>query len=81
MLPDRVSNPGPLTYESGALLIALWGAIFFFCYDQYTHIIIICFGRIHILFNLKSDNLILYTMAVPILRFQHQSKICVSVSI
>ena len=23
MLPDRVSNPGPLTYESGALLIAL----------------------------------------------------------
>ena len=25
MLPDRVSNPGPLTYESGALLIALRG--------------------------------------------------------
>ena len=23
MLPDRVSNPGPLTYESGALTIAL----------------------------------------------------------
>ena len=23
MLPDRVSNPGPLTYESGALLTAL----------------------------------------------------------
>ena len=23
MWPDRVSNPGPLTYESGALLIAL----------------------------------------------------------
>ena len=23
MLPDRVSNPGPLTYESGALPIAL----------------------------------------------------------
>ena len=23
MLPDRVSNPGPLTYESGALRIAL----------------------------------------------------------
>ena len=22
MLPDRVSNPGPLTYKSGALLIA-----------------------------------------------------------
>ena len=25
MLPDRVSNPGPLTYESVALLIALHG--------------------------------------------------------
>ena len=25
MLPDRVSNQGPLTYESGALLIALRG--------------------------------------------------------
>ena len=25
MLPDRVSNPGPLTYASGALPIALRG--------------------------------------------------------
>ena len=25
MLPDRVSNPGPLTYESGAQPIALQG--------------------------------------------------------
>ena len=25
MLPDRVSNPGPLTYESGALPMALRG--------------------------------------------------------
>ena len=25
MLPDRVLNPGPLTYESGALTIALRG--------------------------------------------------------
>ena len=25
MLPARVSNPGPLTYESGALPIALRG--------------------------------------------------------
>ena len=25
MLPDQVSNPGPLTYESGALQIALRG--------------------------------------------------------
>ena len=27
MLPDRVSNPGPLTYESGALPIALCGQV------------------------------------------------------
>ena len=27
MLPDRVSNPGPLTYESGALpIVLLWNA-------------------------------------------------------
>ena len=26
MLPDRLSNPGPLTYESGALPIALRGS-------------------------------------------------------
>ena len=25
MLPDRISNPGPLRYESGALPIALRG--------------------------------------------------------
>ena len=30
MLPDRVSNPGPLTYESGALPIALRGPAFLF---------------------------------------------------
>ena len=29
MLPDRVSNPGPLTYESGALPIALRGPAIF----------------------------------------------------
>ena len=28
MLPDRVSNPGSLTYESGALPIALRGPAF-----------------------------------------------------
>ena len=27
MLPNRVSNPGPLTYESGALPIALRGPV------------------------------------------------------
>ena len=29
MLPDRVSNPGPLTYESGALPIALMATCIF----------------------------------------------------
>ena len=31
MLPDRVSNPGPLTYESGALPIALRGPALSMC--------------------------------------------------
>ena len=30
MLPDRVSNPGPLTYESGILPIALRGPAKFY---------------------------------------------------
>ena len=33
MLPDRVSNPGPLTYESGALPIALRGPAVCCCRD------------------------------------------------
>ena len=31
MLPDWVSNPGPLTYESGALPIALRGPADIIC--------------------------------------------------
>ena len=31
MLPDRVSNSGPLTYESGALPIALRGPAYIVC--------------------------------------------------
>ena len=31
MWPDRVSNPGPLTYESGALSTALRGLAFIPC--------------------------------------------------
>ena len=34
MLPDRVSNPGPLTYESGALPIALRGPATRFLINQ-----------------------------------------------
>ena len=32
MLPDRVSNPGPLIYESGALPIVLRGPAFKWAY-------------------------------------------------
>ena len=31
MLPDRVANPGPLTYESCALPIALRGPAIYIC--------------------------------------------------
>ena len=38
MLPDRVSNPGPLTYESGALPIALRGpALLIGYHETYSH--------------------------------------------
>ena len=42
MLPDRVSNPGPLTYESGALPIALRGPAFSFTDDDGW--LVGCFG-------------------------------------
>ena len=38
MLPDRVSNPGPLTYESGALPIALRGPAKEFGYNDRKYI-------------------------------------------
>ena len=47
MLPDRVSNPGPLTYESGALAIALCGpATSRDCSDQTAPIVLVCDGRL-----------------------------------
>ena len=36
MLPDRVSNPGPLTYESGVLPIALRGPALPWTYNNNT---------------------------------------------
>ena len=36
MLPDQVSNPGPLTYESGALPIALRGPAGEYVYNIYV---------------------------------------------
>ena len=41
MLPDRVSNLGPLTYESGALPIALRGLAF---YESYVFVVCVCGG-------------------------------------
>ena len=36
MLPDRVSNPGPLTYESGALPIVLRGPTVIYVFLTFT---------------------------------------------
>ena len=55
MLPDRVSNPGPLTYESGALPIALRGpANFLEEHAIFTDIIILLI-RQNSVFGNKSD--------------------------
>ena len=45
MWPDRVSNPGPLTYESGALPIALRGpACYLYLKNSVVQIRIILYG-------------------------------------
>ena len=44
MLPDRVSNPGPLTYKSGVLPIALPGPATYILYraeDKKEYLVII----------------------------------------
>ena len=41
MLPDRVSNPGPLTYESGALPIALRGPAHYRALEKKGYLMII----------------------------------------
>ena len=47
MLPDRVSNPGPLTYESGALAIALrCPATLYIQFHSYLYIMI--FPRLYL---------------------------------
>ena len=61
MLPDRVSNPGPLTYESGALLIALRGPANFkmrWFIIRPPHLDLPCL-QIHFLFFFKCLYLIL----------------------
>ena len=46
MLPDRVSNPGPLTYESGALPIALRGPAKLLCTSPIRVAISVCLGEV-----------------------------------
>ena len=46
MLPDRVSNPGPMTYESGALPIALRGPA-----HDHLYLIRIYLGIMNIKYN------------------------------
>ena len=59
MLPDQVSNPGPLTYESGALPIALRGpAMIMFN----LHKLISYFDVIGCKNKGKLDNVTFYTM-------------------
>ena len=41
MLPDRVLNPGPLTYESGALMTALCGPANLYCLSFLTKSLIL----------------------------------------
>ena len=56
MWPDRVSNPGPLTYESGALLTALCGPVLSHkTYHQDIHMKIIKPEKICMFRNLNSE--------------------------
>ena len=52
MLPDRVSNPGPLTYESGALPIALRGPAGQASHDELFHLDLNCLPSIHKILNM-----------------------------
>ena len=50
MLPDRVSNPGPLTYESGALPIAkLWKKIIMYIEEGTPLLSLFVFVLCHLL--------------------------------
>ena len=54
MLPDRVSNPGPLTYESGALPIALRGPAYTTVTPNYPSILTL----LHVLLIFQSGALV-----------------------
>ena len=57
MLPDLVSNPGPLTYESGALPIALRGPAHRSVYDLTGLILAILYRKVsHMLYAKYQPN-------------------------
>ena len=56
MLPDRVSNPGPLTYESDALPIALRGPALCFVGWKMLKSNFVCLKKELHLKTLKSDH-------------------------
>ena len=53
MLPDRVSNPGPLTYKSGALPIALRGPALLFWFSGDFRCGALLFMVIHVIYKYK----------------------------
>ena len=69
MLPDRVSNPGPLTYESGALPIALRGPsivwIYMYIFPQTTYV----FG--YNFFSCKGITSLSYSCIINEQKMQH----------
>ena len=65
MLPDRVSNPGPLTYESGALPIALRGPVKIVQKTMYSLIPVHqAMGRAWLAHMLKRPQVIKLTFAI-----------------
>ena len=63
MLPDLVSNPGPLTYESGALPIALRGPA---CWRYKTKSVNheICHSDLYIVGHLQCQTDIIHSIMV-----------------
>ena len=65
MLPDRVSNPGPPTYESGALPIALHGPAFKTCAFRFRSSVTVknlhIFNEIYKVLVLSSNKIIKLT--------------------
>ena len=53
MLPDRVSNPGPLTYESGALPITLRSPAIYYQVPQLANCYFVDTSEIILFYVLK----------------------------